>query len=104
MPRGKSIDKEIKNYYEMFKDFKSDDKGELKDVYNYTNNIIEKYLKGNQELICKLCKITNIKQEDLRDMILKDAWYHSWHWQSTMPLFCVTVSWKNMRRWMQRKR
>lgn len=28
----------------------------------------------------------------------------SWHWQSTMPLFCVTVSWKNMRRWMQRKR
>ena len=76
MPRGKSIDKEIKNYYEMFKDFKSDDKGELKDVYNYTNNIIEKYLKGNQELICKLCKITNIKQEDLKDMILKDAWYH----------------------------
>ena len=76
MPRGKSIDKEIKNYYEMFKDFKSDDKGELKDVYNYKNNIIEKYLKGNQELICKLCKITNIKQEDLKDMILKDAWYH----------------------------
>ena len=46
--------------------------------------------------------ITGLERSPLSQIPLLSCF--SWHWQSIMPLFCVTVSWKNMRRWMQRKR
>lgn len=76
MSRGISIDKEIKEYYYFFKDFKCEDKNKLDDVYSYTKGIVNKYLTEHEEILLDILEITHLKKNDVADMIFMDAWYH----------------------------